>query len=137
LEGVAILVFIPTEPILDKRKALAAQVGRSARTARILAFWKWFATNERDLRRIRGVRDSVCDALLHALQRIDAHLCFEIRPHATSCELIVAVEGPQELLPLVDAIIAAAPPMPGWTFLTWKLPQTPQRRRRKGVGVVD
>ncbi len=91
-----------------------------AREESIGSFWSWFSAKEPDLRSISGDSDSVCDDLLRAIQQIDKRLYFEMCVNATPCEFIVTASGHTEVFPLAEAVIAAAPPLPGWKFVALK-----------------
>ncbi|MEW6747815.1 MAG: hypothetical protein AB1486_34260 [Planctomycetota bacterium] len=97
-------------------------VSNDVEKARIGEFWSWFAQHKSDLARLSSDRSPVLDELLQRLQRIDRHLYFEICTNSDPHELIVTAEGRQELFPLVDAVVAAAPRVEGWVFIALKPP---------------
>jgi hypothetical protein len=122
LEAAAILAYFPTAPLREKRRARMTQMKADALQERISVFWAWFVAKEHDLRSATGDTDSLGDAVICGLHKIDEHLYFEVCVNATPCEFIITVEGRNELFPVVDAAIEAAPAIPGWTFIALKPP---------------
>jgi len=60
------------------------------------------------------------DRILERLQEIDGGLYFEFSTSGEPVELIITAEGNARLFPLVEAIVAAAPPVPGWAIIALK-----------------
>ena len=58
------------------------------------------------------------------LQAISPELMWEFGPGITDGHrLVITPEANRHLRPLVDQILAAAPPLPGWSFHAWRLPE--------------
>jgi hypothetical protein len=86
----------------------------------IAAFWSWFTHRSGELAKVSSDKDPVLHDLLRELQRIHAKLFFELCSNSDPRELILTVEGRRDLFPLVDAIIADAPHVEGWVFVSLK-----------------
>jgi hypothetical protein len=84
----------------------------------IAQFWRLFAMRSQDLAHVKTADSPVYDELLVQLQRIDKGLFLELSPG--NCELTITADGDRSLFDLVDAIVAAAPEMNGWTFFALK-----------------
>src|SRR6266536_1946461 len=57
------------------------------------------------------------------LKRLDQRLWFEVsEPDGSDREFVITAEGHAAAFPLVDAIVAAAPQIPGWRFISLKPP---------------
>lgn len=63
--------------------------------------------------------DLVCDQL----QKLSRGLYCELTVAPSSSELVVTADGQVDLFPLVRAICAAAPRLPGWAIIALKQPQ--------------
>ena len=87
--------------------------------AQIVEFWAWFAQHASALANSHS-ESAVRAELLAALQRVDPTLYFELGASAAGHELIVTAGGRRELFPLVEALIANAPSLVGWTFVALK-----------------
>lgn len=83
-------------------------------------FWKVVEARRKKLESIESADDPAYDACLEALQAIDEGLYLEISIDESPRELIVTAEGEKELFPRADAVVAAAPNLPGWTVLALK-----------------
>lgn len=83
-------------------------------------FWRLFEKRASALAAIESADEPVYDEVLAALQAINEDLWLELGLEKGACELIVTAEGNTELFPLVDAVVAKAPKVPGWTVLALK-----------------
>lgn len=97
-------------------------MNKDEQEARIAQFWSWFVQHESDLARVSPDANPALDGLLQSLQRISPKLYFEVCANSNPHELIVTAEGRQELFPLVDAVVAVAPRIAGWSFIALKPP---------------
>ena len=90
--------------------------------AKAAAFWRCFAEHRRQIEALL-LSDPLRAFLLleKEVLEIDPRLRVEIGPGQTeeNC-LVISPAGNLELLPLTTALVAAAPPMPGWQFLPAK-----------------
>ena len=90
-------------------------------THAISSFWAWFAVNDAKLRNMRDSEDPFWDTALSHLQQIHPALRFELSDPVDGVrEFVITVQGNADLFPLVDAMIAAAPPRAGWNFVALK-----------------
>ena len=80
------------------------------------AFWELFRQRQVGLARAASADEPPYDELLECLQRVDPGLYLEFGCDSTGCDLIITAEGEQALFPLVRAVVAAAPTIPGWTI---------------------
>lgn len=89
-------------------------------TDAIPAFWSLFRERASDLAAAGSADSAVYDQLLEQLQKIAPGLYLEFCSNPNACELIVTAEGNRELFPMARAIVAAAPPVDGWTIRALK-----------------
>jgi hypothetical protein len=82
----------------------------------IAPFWLQFRERQDELKAIRSAAEPVYDQLLEALQQVERRLYFEFSVNGDSCELIITADGKQEVFPAARAVVAAAPPLPGWNI---------------------
>ena len=92
-------------------------------------FWVWFQAHQADFDVLTDTSDPFWDEAVSRLKRLDQRLWFEVSdPSGSDREFIITAEGHAAAFPLVDAIVAAAPHIPGWRFISLKAP--------KGFGFV-
>lgn len=97
-------------------------------TADIATFWKWFTQNHASLSALSSPDEPSWDLALVQLKHVHPALCFELSdpisngPSAGTREFVITAQGDANLFPLVDALIAAAPSLPSWTFVSLKPP---------------
>ena len=84
-------------------------------------FWSWFKANERQLRSLNDPGDPFWDFALEQLKKIHLGLWFEMsQPEQVCREFVITVEGDKNLFSLADQVIAAAPAIPRWQFISLK-----------------
>jgi hypothetical protein len=89
----------------------------------IRKFWAWLLASKPELDGLASPDHEFWDVLLAQLRSIDGKLCFEISAaHKATRELVITAQGDVDLFPLVEAIGAQAPPLPGWTVVALKQP---------------
>jgi hypothetical protein len=89
----------------------------------IEGFWAWLLARRAEIDQLSSADDPFWDVLLSRLQDIDDGLWFEVSaPGPGDREFIITAEGRVHLFPLVEAIGAAAPRLPGWTVVALKQP---------------
>lgn len=86
----------------------------------IAGFWLLFRQRAADLASADSAESPVYDVLLEELHRIDPRLFLEFSAEPAACELIVTAEGDRSLFPLARTVVAAAPPVEGWTIRALK-----------------
>lgn len=86
------------------------------RSEQIASFWEFFAEQEPHLSRVQTNQDPALDGLLLSLHRIDPKLFFMLSSDAKPHEFVLTVEGDSTKYALAEAVIAAAPKLPNWTF---------------------
>jgi hypothetical protein len=88
-------------------------------------FWEWFGHNSGRLFRFEADRDAVFAELSGELARVSKGLTFEIgEEKAGQREFVVSADGIRELFPAVQKLVAAAPPLPGWTIVAFRQPKS-------------
>jgi hypothetical protein len=85
------------------------------------AFWRWFRRFATKLTPGEP-SDSALDELVHELHKVDSRLFFEISTNTAQKELIITASGNADVFPVVDALIAKAPKIDGWSFIALKPP---------------
>jgi hypothetical protein len=86
----------------------------------ISQFWRLFQELRGPMEASEDFDEAIYDELLAALQEIDEGLFLELCLVEGSKELIVTADGQEELFPVADQVIAAAPVLPPWSFLALK-----------------
>jgi hypothetical protein len=85
------------------------------------AFWRWLCQRRDELATLVHPDQPFWNEVLGRLRRIDAGLAFELSaPEGLARELVVTAGGQPALFPLVEAVVAQAPSLPGWTFIALK-----------------
>jgi len=90
------------------------------KTQSIEEFWRLFKKQAPELAAISSADHPVYDLILEQLQQIDPGLYFEFSSGHGTAELIITAEGDSSLFSLVEAIVAGAPDISGWTILSLK-----------------
>ncbi len=94
----------------------------------ISSFWSWFTAHEAEYRDLSAVAERL-DVIGAEIRRIDPGLLaeFTLDPDGTRV-LVLTADGIQRLFPIVEATVAAAPPIPGWRIQAlrpaWATPDT-------------
>ena len=92
---------------------------RNRMSRRIERWWELFAARARDMDlMLRGkLRWDLQGWMEENLQSLEPSLSWEFSTDAEGGhELVLTPESRKELRPLVDAFLARAPTLPGWTF---------------------
>ena len=92
----------------------------SAQQAKRAEFWRWFAAHSPALQRAEGDSDPMLDSLGAALARVHEDLTFELGPRDARRDLVLSADGIREVFPEVEALYAAAPPMPQWHVIKFR-----------------
>lgn len=91
----------------------------------IQAFWNWLTAHQQSLDALETPDDPFWDELLARLQALHEGLWFEVsakREEDPERELVITAQGDWALFPLVEAMVAVAPELPGWTPVALKPP---------------
>jgi hypothetical protein len=89
----------------------------------ITQFWQWFQAHLAELNRLTGPSDAFWDVALGKLKHIDKNLAFEVGILVDARrDLVVTAQGHIDAFPLVEAIVANAPPVSNWVFTALKPP---------------
>ncbi len=84
-------------------------------TTPTIEFWNWFAENKDHFRTFDADRQELIDEISQRLKAIDERLTWEISPeHEGMCGLVISADGRRAVFPIVRAVVAAAPELPGW-----------------------
>lgn len=98
----------------------AGASGGAGGSSRELEFWRWFAEQAEKLASLAASEDATDNERLLAevkprLGQVAPGLAFLMgRTGEGPWEFIVSADGREERFPLVDALVAAAPHVPGW-----------------------
>jgi hypothetical protein len=92
---------------------------------RTVAFWQWFKTHRQEIEAAYDSADSewLDFHLGGRLAKIQPRLRWEIGPYHDPDRTLVVSPGVRENIPLAEAVVAAAPAVPGWHFLPVKPPK--------------
>lgn len=99
------------------------------REAPEVAFWRWFAENEgryRNFELCGPEQDGLMRELDRALARVHRGLKYEIgKPDQEGAEreLVISADGIRQLFPTVQALVGAAPALPGWKISAFRQPK--------------
>ena len=88
--------------------------------AAIGEFWRLFEECRQGLAAAESADDPAYEALLARLHTIEPGLYLEFYSEPGDCELVVTADGDRSLFPIARELVAAAPPMPGWTIRALK-----------------
>ncbi|MBY0308295.1 MAG: hypothetical protein K2Q09_06105 [Phycisphaerales bacterium] len=91
------------------------------------AFWAWFTRNKPRLDLLDDPDELLWDEALAELAKVHPDLRFalsslEDAPAGSPRELVITASCDTALFPVVDALVAAAPSLPGWTWVALKPP---------------
>ncbi|MFT3686106.1 MAG: hypothetical protein QM783_14495 [Phycisphaerales bacterium] len=91
------------------------------------AFWSWFRQNKARLDLLDDPDEPLWDEALAELAKVHPDLRFalsslEDAPKGADRELVLTASCDIELFATVDALVAAAPKLPGWTWVALKPP---------------
>jgi hypothetical protein len=92
----------------------------------IADFWRLFTELAPRLAELITAEDAIYDRLLAQLHRVDSGLFIEVSADSDEPglvierELVITADGNSELFALADAVVAAAPRLPGWSILALK-----------------
>lgn len=89
-------------------------------------FWQWFEDNEAALLAVESGGEPVCASLARMLHAVHPDLAWEIGPRAPRRELVISAGGNRRAFPAVEALAAAAPPLPRWTVVRFRPPRDPR-----------
>lgn len=91
----------------------------------IARFWRWFAANESRYRSLDvPEKEDLLNELQAALQAYNGDLWFEVGgAREGPRELVISAAGKRSAFGAVRALVAAAPPIPGWKAVAFKPPQ--------------
>ncbi|HVK77350.1 MAG TPA: hypothetical protein VM734_28785 [Kofleriaceae bacterium] len=84
--------------------------GRTASKDR--RFWAWVADHVDELRAVTNARAPIMNQLADQLHKVHRGLALEVGLKMEPLELIISAEGQRKLFPVVERLIAAAPPIP-------------------------
>ena len=100
------------------------------------SFWSWFQVHESDLFDFEAHQEQTFDALSTALHLVDERLTFEFGPkQAGKREFVLSADGLREAFPAVEALHAAAPKLPRWTFVKFRPRREPMDVFFQGMSV--
>lgn len=81
----------------------------------IQEFWNWLVAHQSQLDALDTPEEPFWDELLARLQALHEGLWFEVSAKQEGDrEFVITAQGDWELFPLVEAMVAVAPDMPGW-----------------------
>jgi hypothetical protein len=97
----------------------AAPVAANPRDAAISSFWQWFTMNAP---RLHDNKDfvGVMNEIGAQMAKIDPGVFGEIAVDKNERSLILTADGKRDLFPLVQALYAARPTVPGWTVVAFR-----------------
>lgn len=99
-------------------------------------FWTWFEKNQAQLFDFEADQERVFDRLATAMHKVDNRLTFEFGPKIDNKrEFVISADGQRAAFPKVEALFAAAPTMPNWTFVKFRPRRTPMDIEYGGVAV--
>ncbi|HWM87455.1 MAG TPA: hypothetical protein VNO33_16495 [Kofleriaceae bacterium] len=105
-------------------------------------FWRWFRAHAGEAATIRQGSEPIMAKLAAELHRVDERLTVEVGGIASTAEpkeLIISAGGLREVFPVVQRLVAAAPPIDGWRVIAFR-PRKPGHRlqfRDREVGGED
>ncbi|HYD01004.1 MAG TPA: hypothetical protein VEB22_07230 [Phycisphaerales bacterium] len=99
----------------------------TADRSQIEGFWGWFRQNKARMDALDDPDEPFWDEALAALRKVHPDLTFALSAHegaakASDREFVVTASCDAGLFPLVDALVAAAPKLPGWQWVALKPP---------------
>lgn len=93
-------------------------------------FWRWFRAHAGEAATIKQGSEPIMAKLAAELRRVDERLVFEVGGIASTAaprELIISAGGLREVFPVVERLVAAAPPIDGWRVIAFR-PRKPGHR---------
>jgi hypothetical protein len=88
---------------------------------RLARFWRWFAANSERLQDFESDREAKFEEVAAELHRVHDGLTFAFGPVGEGGrEFVVSADGVREVFPAVQALVAAAPPLPGWRVVAFR-----------------
>ena len=82
------------------------------------------ARDDDDLAHLEEHAEAIFHELSAEIMRVNKGLTFEIGPLKDSRrEFVVSADGIRQFFPAVQALVGAAPPMPGWTVVAFRQPK--------------
>lgn len=101
---------------------------------RIKRYWEWFLSEQARLS--AQPEEERVDELYEAVCKIDDQLAILAAADPSHIEVIFTAHGDRSLMPVVSELVAAAPVVPGWTFVAFKPPAGESfTHQRAGVSV--
>jgi hypothetical protein len=95
----------------------------TSRADAITAFWRWLRRHAAELDATRTAESEFFDVILEQLKSVDEGLWLEMSlPGHEVREFVVTASGDRTLFDLVEALVDAAPALPGWRFVALKSP---------------
>ncbi|RFS22702.1 hypothetical protein DVR12_12985 [Chitinophaga silvatica] len=84
-------------------------------------FWKWFESNEKELRNFQRNPDKYLGQVLDSAENIEGGLAIEFEPPANNTiNVTISADGNRDLFPVVQKIVESAPKINGWTFVAFR-----------------
>jgi hypothetical protein len=85
-------------------------------------FWAWVKAHLAELKAVKTGQEPVTQGLSRALENIAPGLVFElgIAVDGAEFELTISADGRKELFPVVQRLVAAAPPLPGTKVVAFR-----------------
>ncbi|SFW84443.1 DUF695 domain-containing protein [Chitinophaga sancti] len=100
-------------------------------------FWNWFKKHEKDFFKVlqdKGdIQGELFNPLAERLSKIREGYFFLAGIHKGTAELILTADGKIKNIPFIEELVAAAPTIPGWTFMAAK-PATLTASQSIGLG---
>ena len=96
-------------------------------------FWSWVKPRLPELKAVKTGKEPITEQLTRELERIAPGLVFElgIGGDGKDFELTISADGNKELFPTVQALVAAAPPLPGTKVIAFR-----PRKAIEGFGMA-
>jgi hypothetical protein len=112
----------PPPPPEAKPTPYAAPKAGSHQTEEDADFWAWVKAHLDELKAVKTGQEPVTQGLTLALENIAPGLVFElgIGVDASSFELTISADGKKDLFPVVQRLVAAAPPLPGTKVIAFR-----------------
>ena len=96
----------------------------SANSAEITAFWTWFLAHREEIECALGNPQALVRQLAPRLHRVHGDLTFEVgRAAGGAFSFVVSADGLVQTIPAVEALVAAAPEIPGWRIVAFRPPK--------------
>lgn len=96
-------------------------------------FWKWFESNEKNLRSFQSNPEKLADQIYDNLKKIESGLAIGFyRPKNNIIKLTISANDNRDLFPVVQKIVEKAPKIYGWTFVAF-IQRTPIKELKGSV----